>query len=58
MRTTTAVERRERNRSIRKKREKEVSLLWKEFNFCKTPKEKRELIAKYNPLLYIFAGEL
>lgn len=58
MRTITASQRRERNRSIKKKRAKEVDQLWKEFNFCKTPNEKRELIAKYNPLLYIFAGEL
>ncbi len=54
MRTITAVERRERNRAIRKKRNKEVDQLWIDFKFCKTVSEKRELISKYNPLLYIF----
>jgi hypothetical protein len=54
MRTITAVERKARNRAIRKKRNKEADQLWIDFKFCKTVSEKRELISKYNPLLYIF----
>lgn len=58
MRTITPVCQRERNRAIKKQKDKEQQSFLATLLDCRSVSEKKELIVKHNPFFYILTEQI
>ena len=58
MRTITPVCQRERNRAIKKMKDKDEQTFLARLKSCQSLQEKKELVVKHNPFFYILTEQL